>query len=193
MPWIRTVPAADAAGTLKEAYDWQAARLGEPTEFTQLGSLYPDIVLERLRLYKVVDATPSRLTAEERALAALVTSDVNGTVHCASGLRVRLDELGVDRALVEEVDRDPTGRGELVGSRSRLAAILAYAARLTASPAEIAQGDVARLREAGLDDLDILDLNNLVAYYNYINRVANGLGLRTPIESRHHALAAVPE
>jgi hypothetical protein len=31
-----------------------------------------------------------------------------------------------------------------------------------------------------------------VAYYNYINRVANGLGLRTPIEQRLHATAALP-
>ena len=44
MAWIRTIPRNDATGTLKEAYDWQAKRLGEPTEFTQLGSLYPDMV-----------------------------------------------------------------------------------------------------------------------------------------------------
>jgi hypothetical protein len=41
-----------------------------------------------------------------------------------------------------------------------------------------------------LDDLAILDLNNIVAYYNYINRVANGLGLKTEIPADHarHAL-----
>jgi hypothetical protein len=37
--WIQTVTWAEATGTLKEAYDWQAASLGEVTEFTQLGSL----------------------------------------------------------------------------------------------------------------------------------------------------------
>lgn len=192
MPWIDTVPAASAAGTLKEAYDWQAARLGAPTEFTQLGSLYPDLVLERLRLYKVVDATPSGLTPEERALAALVTSDLNGTVHCASGLRVRLDELGVGPTIVAAIDADPGAAPAVAGNGARLAAILAYAVRLTSAPADVAEADVERLRDAGLDDLDILDLNNLVAYYNYINRVANGLGLRTPIESRRDALEAVP-
>src|SRR5579862_5208500 len=51
MPWIRTVPWNDATGTLKAAYDWQAKRLGEPTEYTQLGSLYPDLVQLRLQLY----------------------------------------------------------------------------------------------------------------------------------------------
>jgi uncharacterized peroxidase-related enzyme len=191
MPWIATVPAAEAAGTLKDAYDWQAARLGEPTEFTQLGSLYPDLVLERLRLYKVVDATPSRLSAEERALAALATSDLNGTVHCASGLRVRLGELGVDSGVVEAIDAD-AAVAAAGAATPRLRAILAYAVRLTRVPRDISVDDIEALRAVGLDDLDILDLNNLVAYYNYINRVANGLGLRTPIESRQHALAAVP-
>lgn len=192
MPWIVTVPAAEAAGTLKEAYDWQAARLGEPTEFTQLGSLYPELVLERLRLYKVVDATPSRLTPEERALASLVASDLNGTVHCASGLRTRLAELGAEPSLVQAIDADPAAASSAAAGSPRLAAILAYATVLTRSPKDVAAADVDRLRDAGLDDLDILDLNNLVAYYNYVNRVANGLGLRTPIESRQHALEAVP-
>ena len=62
MPWITTVSADDATGLLKEAYDWQAERLGEPTEFTMLGSLYPDIVMERLRLYRSVEGCPSSLS-----------------------------------------------------------------------------------------------------------------------------------
>jgi uncharacterized peroxidase-related enzyme len=165
MPWIDTMPVADATGILKEAYDWQAARLGEPTEFTVLGSLYPALVLERLRLYKVVEATPSGLAPEERLLVTLVTSDLNGTVHCASGARVRLEELGVTDGFVAEIDAHPLDAAELAAT-PRLAAILAYAVRLTRTPADVDATDIDRLRAVGLDDLDILDLNNLVAYYN---------------------------
>ena len=193
--WIETVPPSDATGTLKEAYDWQAARIGEPTEFTQLGSLYPDLVLERLRLYKVVEHAPSNLSPEERYLAALVTSNINGTVHCASGLVVRLDDLGAAARVVAAAGapgRPPAEASQIAGGDRRLEAILAYAIKLTRTPAEIAETDVQRLRAVGLEDIDILDLNNLVAYYNYINRVANGLGLRTPIEQRLHATAALP-
>ncbi|MDQ1425902.1 MAG: hypothetical protein QOD72_3400, partial [Acidimicrobiaceae bacterium] len=89
-PWVTTVAWDEADGTLKEAYDWQAERLGEPTEFTMLGSLYPDIVMERLRLYRSVEGCPSALDEGERQLAAYVTSLLNGTTHCASGLRVKL-------------------------------------------------------------------------------------------------------
>jgi uncharacterized peroxidase-related enzyme len=188
MTWIETVDPEDATGVLREAYDWQARKLGAPAAFTRLGGLYPELVMERLRLYKVVDSCPSGLSRVERALAAFVASSRNGTPHCSSGLRIKLDELRADDELVgqiadgvEDVTNDP-----------RLAAILGYAGKLTTDPGAIAEQDITRLREAGLDDLEILDLNNIVAYYNYINRVANGLGLRTAIPAKE-ALGAVPE
>jgi uncharacterized peroxidase-related enzyme len=190
-PWIETVAWAEASGTLKQAYDWQAASLGEPTEFTQLGSLYPELTLLRLQLYKVVEATPSNLSPLERRLAAYVASRLNETPHCSSGLEQRLDDLApsAPAGVIEQVRRDPSGGA---GSDARLDAITAYAAKLTRQPGAIDEADIGRLRGAGLSDLDILDLNNIVAYYNYINRVANGLGLRTLIPSEH-ARHAVPQ
>jgi uncharacterized protein YciW len=62
---------------------------------------------------------------------------------------------------------------------------------LATTPDQMVAADVDALRSAGLDDLDIVDLNNLVAYYCYINRVANGLGLFTEIPA-DHALRALP-
>jgi uncharacterized peroxidase-related enzyme len=189
-PWIETVPWSEATGTLKEAYDWQAATLGEPTEFTQLGSLDPDLTLLRLQLYKVVEATPSDLTPLERRMAAYIASRLNQTPHCASGLEARLDDLAptAPPGVIEAVRRDPA---HIASSDPRLHAVAAYAAKLTLTPGDVAEGDVQALRAAGLRDLDILDLNNIVAYYNYINRVANGLGLRTLIGG-DHARHAVP-
>jgi uncharacterized peroxidase-related enzyme len=189
-PWIETVPWAEASGTLKEAYDWQAASLGEPTEFTQLGSLYPELTLLRLQLYKVVEATPSDLTPLERRVAAYVASRLNQTPHCSSGLESRLDDLAsaAPPGAIDALRRDPA---HLTSRDARLNAIAAYAAKLTLTPGAVAEDDVQALRAAGLSDLDILDVNNIVAYYNYINRVANGLGLRTVIPAEH-ARHAVP-
>ena len=103
MTWIETIAPQDAEGVLREAYDWQARKLGEPTTFTQLGSLYPELVLERLKLYKVVEGSGSGLTKAERALAAFVTSARNQTPHCSSGLRLQLGEFGVDPGLVARI------------------------------------------------------------------------------------------
>src|SRR6266550_6395186 len=159
MAWIRTIPRSEATGTLKEAYDWQAKRLGEPTEFTQLGSLYPDMVMTRLQLYKTVEGCPSGLSPVERQLAALVTSVLNETPHCSSGLRLKLESLGVTRSYIDRLCDDPH---TVRSGDPRQDAIVDHAVKLTEHPGRIDEGDIAALRGHGLEDLDILDLNNMV-------------------------------
>ncbi len=56
-------------------------------------------------------------------------------------------------------------------------AMLEYAEKLTRRPASIEKIDIESLREYGLGDRDILDLNQVIAYFNYVNRVADGLGI----------------
>jgi len=70
-------------------------------------------------------------------------------------------------------------------------AIIEHAVKLTLHPGQVDQADIDRLRAQGLADLDILDLNNMVAYYCYTNRVANGLGLKTTIDSTREATLAL--
>ncbi len=52
-----------------------------------------------------------------------------------------------------------------------------YAALLTRAPADVRQRDVERLRTAGFSDRDILDIAEVTAYYAYVNRLADGLGV----------------
>src|SRR5262249_25723373 len=124
----------------------------------------------------------------KRRVAAYVTSTLNETPHCASGLEARLDDLHAPPALLEQLQSNPL---DVHSGDARLDAVVTYAARLTLEPGGVEEVDVRRLRTVGLGDLEILDLNNIVAYYNYINRVANGLGLRTRI-SADHARGALP-
>lgn len=51
-----------------------------------------------------------------------------------------------------------------------------FAEKLTKTPGEMERADVERLRAAGFDDRAIHDATQAVAYFNYINRVADGLG-----------------
>ncbi len=55
--------------------------------------------------------------------------------------------------------------------------MLDYACKLTLTPADMTEADVSPLRSAGLGDREILDLNQVTAYYAYVNRVADGLGV----------------
>lgn len=56
-------------------------------------------------------------------------------------------------------------------------AMLDYAAKLTREPWSMTAEDVETLRRAGFDDTGILDICQVTAYYNYVNRIADGLGV----------------
>ena len=52
---------------------------------------------------------------------------------------------------------------------------------------------VEALRAAGFDDLAIVDINAQCAHLNYVNRVANGLGIHTIVDPDFPAYAAIPD
>lgn len=55
--------------------------------------------------------------------------------------------------------------------------MLEYAEKLALTPAQITQADVDSLRAAGFSDRAISDIVQVVAYFSYINRVADGIGV----------------
>ncbi len=61
--------------------------------------------------------------------------------------------------------------------KDRLRALARYAIKLTRTPSDMVESDLAPLRATGLTDRDIVDLNQVVAYFNYVNRIAEGLGV----------------
>ena len=56
-------------------------------------------------------------------------------------------------------------------------ALMQYAEKLTLGPSEMKKDDVDNLRTAGLDDGQILEANQIICYFNYVNRSINGLGV----------------
>ncbi len=58
-------------------------------------------------------------------------------------------------------------------------AALHYAEKLTLRPGEMVRADVEALRAAGWDDGEILEINQIIGYFNYVNRLLNGLGVTT--------------
>jgi len=171
--WIASVSPADATGRLAEAYQTQLEKLGRVTELTQIGSLYPELVATRLRLYEVVESAPSAIPPWARRAVALLTSVLNGCKFCTVGHTQGLVDAGRG-ALADEIKSRPnTASARDVA----IDALLAYTRKLVQTPREIVEADIESLREAGWSDLDILDANDIAAYYCYINRVATGLGL----------------
>jgi uncharacterized peroxidase-related enzyme len=54
-----------------------------------------------------------------------------------------------------------------------------YAEKLTLNPGVMERHDVEKMRAAGYDDGEILEVNQIVCYFNYVNRSLNGLGVTT--------------
>ena len=92
--------------------------------------------------------------------------------HHRRGLR----RLLRDDELAERIESNWQTAG-LSEKRQRM---LHYAVKLTLQPSEMAEDDVAGLREVGFSDTDVLHIVEVTAYYAYANRVADGLGI--PLE-----------
>ncbi len=56
-------------------------------------------------------------------------------------------------------------------------ALCDYAAKLTRTPADVTQSDIDKLRKLDLSDQVISDAAQVISYFNYINRIAEGLGV----------------
>ena len=92
-------------------------------------------------------------------------------VHHRRGLRGLIN----DDELVAAVERDWTA-APLSPKRT---AMLTFAVKLTKTPGAMEDADVDALRSAGFSDRDILDIVEVVGYYAYANRIADGLGIET--------------
>ena len=64
------------------------------------------------------------------------------------------------------------------GLDAATAALMAYADKLTRAPNAMTAEDIEGLRAVGWDDRAINDATQVVSYFNYINRIADGLGLQ---------------
>ena len=92
-------------------------------------------------------------------------------VHHRRGLRRLIN----DDELVAAVEQDWT----TAPLSPKRAAMLTFAVKLTETPGAMEDADVDALRSAGFSDRDILDIVEVVGYYAYANRIADGLGIQT--------------
>ena len=56
-------------------------------------------------------------------------------------------------------------------------ALCDFAVKLTLTPGAMGGGDAAALRDLGFSDESITVATQVISYFNYINRIADGLGV----------------
>ena len=82
----------------------------------------------------------------------------------------------LDEGLSEAIRRD--WRTAELSEQDRV--MLGYVEKLTEDPVSVVREDIDLLRAAGFDDAGILQINLIASWFNYINRVADGLGVGRP-------------
>jgi len=61
----------------------------------------------------------------------------------------------------------------------RVVRLVYYARKLTLLPGSVGAEDIETLRGIGLSDLEIMQAVQVISYYNFVNRLADGLGVTT--------------
>lgn len=173
MAWIREIPESDADGELQRVYANVRSARGKLSNIMKVQSLSPPAMKAHLDLYMALMFDRSGLSRAERELIAVVVSATNDCAYCVAHHRAALGAYWKDEDRVRRASEDYRSAG--VSPRER--AILDYAVLLTRRPGAIGESHVAAMREVGLTDEEILSVNLITGYFNFVNRIATGLGV----------------
>ena len=180
MSWIKTVAYEQASGRLKKLYDRIKGPDDNVDNIMLAHSLRPHTMEGHMALYKyVIHHSSNTLEKAYLETVGVYVSMLNDCDYCIehhfSGLcRLLQDQDRADaiRSALENEEPSAAFAGkELAG--------LNYARVLTVDPTAIEAQDIDDLRAAGFDDGEILELNQVSAYFSYANRTVLGLGVNT--------------
>jgi len=178
--WIRMLSYDESTGYLRQLYDRVKGPGGAIDNVMKIHSLRPHTMEGHSALYKsVLHHTGNTLPVWFLECLGIYTSLANkcdySVAHHFAGLtRLLKDEARAKTIYAAFVAASP----ERVFSGKELA-LLNYVRKLTLKPQEMVEADIAALRAAGADDAEIFEANQVCAYFNYSNRLLNGLGVTT--------------
>lgn len=178
--WIARIEFADAIGKLAKLY----ARIKGPGDVVDnimmAHSLRPHTMEGHMALYKsVLHHAHNRLPPALLESAGVYASMLNGCAYCVEHHLAGLGRLFGDPARLEDV------RSALERDRpedafdGRDLAVLRYTRALTLHPADVTEEHLEAMRAEGMDDGEILEANQVAAYFAYANRTVQGLGVTT--------------
>lgn len=181
MPWIKTVAYGDAQGRLKALYDRVRGPGDNVDNIMMMHSLRPHSMEGHMTLYKyVLHHTGNTVPKWFLETLGVWVSSLNDCAYCVehhfAGLKRLLqndEKAGLIRSAIEERNVKDAPLAE----KEKLA--MDYARQLTLNPASVSEESVKAMRKAGYSDGEILEINQVTAYFGYANRTVLGLGCST--------------
>ena len=178
--WIRMIEDQDADPGLLEVLKLARTPHGTVDNVMRVHSLRPNtmkghVILYRAALHDDANTLPMWLQEVIGSYVSLLNAcDYSYANHWANAKHLMGDDAKADSAESALKNRKPENAFD-----GKTLALLRYAQKLTLTPGEMVQDDVTALTEAGVDDGEILEANQIIGYFNYVNRCLNGLGVTT--------------
>ena len=178
--WIKMIDVADATGVLEEMYELVKTPHGTVDNVMRAHSLRPHTMKGHVTLYRSVLHNPDNvLPFWFLEVVASYTSHLN---NCAYSFSHHFTNA---RNLIDDDDKSDrimecfkSRRPEDVFEGKELA-LMNYTENLTIDVANINKSVFDEMKAAGCEDGEILEVNQVVAYFSYSNRLLNGLGVTT--------------
>ena len=136
------------------------------------------LIPEKLRTFnskynELMLSENSPLSRLEKEMIAVVVSSYNHCVYCITSHSQAVRELSRDPVLADILVTNY--RAALLSARQRV--ILDYAWKMTSIPQEVCEVDRKALFEFGFKAEEIFEINDVIAYFNYTNRMTHGIGI----------------
>ena len=181
MPWIETVAYEDANAKLKALYDRIKGPDNNVDNIMMMHSLRPHTMEGHMAIYKYVlhhcDNTVEKWFLET---LGVWVSALNNCEYCVkhhfSGLKRLLNDDKRAAQIKAAIDSNNIESAPL-NNRQKIA--MEYARQLTHNLSSVLEEIIKKMRAAGYSDGEILEINQVSAYFNYANRTVLGLGCST--------------
>lgn len=180
MSWIQEITYNNATGQLKKIYDRIKGPNNNIDNVLSIHSLRPHTLIGHMGLYKnVLHNSNNTLPKWYLETLGVYVSYLNQCSYCvdhhSAGLRRLLNDDSKFQKIIDCIKTD-----ELHNHfRYQYLEGLLYAKKLTLSHYNITESDIQNLRKQELSDGEILEINQVVSYFNYVNRTVVGLGVNT--------------
>jgi CMD domain protein len=132
----------------------------------------PEILRQRSTAFNAIMYAPGGLSRAERELGSTYVSRINGCVYCASVHAQRFEQLAKRNEVIAQVFEDPA----TAGTTARELAIGKFSIQITEAPASVNADSIPALKDAGLNEGEILDLLHSDAIFAWANRLMLNLG-----------------
>ena len=180
MTWISTISYDDADGALKKLYDRIKGPDNNVDNIMLAHSLRPHSMEGHMSLYKYVLHHPrNTLPKSYLETVGVWVSLLNECRYCVEHHFSGLSRLLKDDARAAAIRQSMQQRNLEQAFEGKDLAGLKYAEKLTNNAAAVSKEDIDSMRNAGLDDGEILEINQVTAYFAYANRMVLGLGINT--------------